>query len=104
MEQNLTAEEFHRQSVRRPRTLSISPSMQLATKNESGSLATPYQPQHRSSVFAAVAPTMSNSAESESGNLTVPGASVGIAKQQKKQNLQIAKELSDLVIHLHGHL
>jgi hypothetical protein len=34
IEQNLTAEEFHRQSVRRPRTLSISPSMQLS-KNES---------------------------------------------------------------------
>ena len=97
IEQNLTAEEFHRQSVRRPRTLSISPSLQLASKTESNNLSTPYQAHHRSSVFAAVAPTLSNSGESESGNLTVPGASVGTAKQQKKQNLQIAQELSDLV-------
>ena len=97
IEQNLTAEEFHRQSVRRPRTLSISPSLQLASKTESNNLSTPYQAHHRSSVFAAVAPTLSNSGESESANLTVPGASVGTAKQQKKQNLQIAQELSDLV-------
>jgi hypothetical protein len=100
IEQNLTAEEFHRQSVRRPRTLSISPSMQLPGSAASGSkmdpanLATPYQAHHRSSVFAAVAPTIS--AESESGNLAVP-MTAGSVKQQKKLNLQIAQELSDLV-------
>ena len=102
IEQNLTAEEFHRQSVRRPRTLSISPSMQLPGSAASGSkmdpanLATPYQAHHRSSVFAAVAPTISTSAESESGNLAVP-MTAGSVKQQKKLNLQIAQELSDLV-------
>ena len=107
IEQNLTAEEFHRQSVRRPRTLSISPSMQLpgspnnpgpGAKNEPATLATPYQAHHRSSVYASVAPTSSSvdlSREESTSGMT--SAATGNAKQQKKLNLQIAQELSDLV-------
>jgi hypothetical protein len=48
-------------------------------------------------VFAAVAPTLSASVDPESGTLTVPTAVPANVKQQKKLNLQIAQELSDLV-------
>ncbi len=84
-------EEFQQQTVRRPRTLSISPSVQLSTIG----LANPTQHQ-RSSVFATVAPTLSLSMSNEIGSGDSSGGSPN-SKQHKKQNLQIAQELSDLV-------
>lgn len=93
MEQNITTEDFHRHSVRRPRTLSISPSMQL-----SSSSAANYQQHHRSSVFAAVAPTPPTTMSTEFGQgESAVMNQIANLKQHKKQNLQIARELSDLV-------
>jgi len=90
-EQNVSTDELPQQaSAHRPLTLSISPSVQLSTSSGNNT-------QHqRSSVFAAVAPTLSLGTPSESSYPDLSGGSPS-SKQHKKLNLQIAPELSDLV-------